>query len=251
MRRLLRDCREHLLPARTEILLTLNIEEPAEGLERLWPGALTIIRNPQPKGFGANHNAALARARGRFLAAIDPELRLHGNPFEGLALAFGNARLGVASTRVVEADGRAADNARRAPSPLRLLQRYTWGERPLYDLALSRAQRVDWVAGLFMAFRADTFRALNGFDERFFMYCEDADLCLRAWNAGYEVQVVPAAMVSHRAQRATRRTLRHLRWHVQSLARLWSAQAYRDFRQLRLREERRAARRSARDTQPD
>jgi GT2 family glycosyltransferase len=88
---------------------------------------------------------------------------------------------------------------------------------------------VDWVAGLFMAMRAETFETLGGFDERYFLYCEDAELCLRAWNRGFDVRVVPAAPVTHPARRQTMKNWRHFRWHLESLAKLWNSDSYRQF----------------------
>ena len=76
-----------------------------------------------------------------------------------------------------------------------------------------------------MAFRADVFAGLGGFDERYFMYCEDVDICLRAQLAGYRLERADAKVVHH-TQRRTLKSLRHLTWHVRSLLRLWRSPAY-------------------------
>src|SRR5688500_17731490 len=68
VQRLLVDFRRFMPIQQFEILLTLNAGEPAEGFAEAWPGALSIFRNPQPRGFSANHNAAFRYARGRFFA---------------------------------------------------------------------------------------------------------------------------------------------------------------------------------------
>lgn len=229
VRRLLEDFRAHLDPHRYELLLTLNIDEPVDDLAHHWPGHIAVIVNTDPKGFGANHNAAFLHARGRCFAAIDPDLRLHGDPFTTLEEALGTPELGIATTRVLDEHGACADNARPLPTPSRILRRRIRGESKLYGRELDRALDVDWIAGLFMAMRADTFRQLDGFDERYFLYCEDVDLCLRCWNAGLAVRVVPAAEVTHRAQRSTLKKMQHFIWHCRSLARLWTAASYRRF----------------------
>lgn len=233
VRRLLDDFQTHLEPDRYELLLTLNIDEPADDLARHWAGPITLIRNKQRKGFGANHNAALRHSRGRYVAAIDPDLRLRGNPFVALQDALDTPGLGIASTRVLDEHGETADNARPLPTPVRLLGRRLRGEDRLYDRGLDQPLDVDWVAGLFMAMRADTFRQLGGFDERYFLYCEDVDLCLRCWNAGLAVRVLPAAEVVHRAQRRTLKKMQHFLWHSRSLLRLWTGDSYRRFLQRR------------------
>lgn len=229
VRRLLEDCRRYLDPERFELIVTLNIDEPGADLAQLWSGPLRLIRNPRPKGFGANHNAALQSARGRCVAAIDPDLRLRGNPFAELSAALAESGAGIVSTRVIDEHGIAADNARPVPTLWRLLGR-RFGERSgLYTRDLDRRLDVDWVAGLFMAMRAETFQRLRGFDERFFLYCEDVDLCLRCWNLGLSVQVVPAAEVVHHARRRSLRTWQHFRWHCRSLVKLWTSKSYRQF----------------------
>ena len=231
--KLFRDLREHLPADRVEILLTLNIPEDSSEVEKIWPGKLTLIRNQERKGFGANHNAALRRAQGRFLAAIDPELRLSGNPFESVANELRRPKVGIVTTLVYDDDGSLADNGRTVVSPVSLLQRHLFGHRDLYPANLSAPVTVDWVAGLFMAMRAETFHELSGFDERYYLYCEDADLCLRSWNLGLEVRVVPAPVITHVAQRQTLKRIEHFAWHCTSLLKLWMSTAYRTFRARR------------------
>jgi len=59
------------------------------------------------------------------------------------------------------------------------------------------AEPVGWVSGAALAIRRDAFIHLHGFDEQFFMYWEDVDLCRRAWQAGYEVHLLPQLRVAH------------------------------------------------------
>jgi len=227
--RLLTDFRQYLALDRFELLLTLNIDEPTDRIERIWPGRLTIIRNAVCKGFAANHNAALRRATGRYFAAVDPELRLHGSPFDQLQGVLSQQDAGIATTLVFDEEGVMADNARSVLSPNALLRRYVLRDRNTFTANLRQSIDVDWIAGLFMTMRAETFQALGGFDERYFLYCEDADLCMRAWNLGLRVTVVPAPVVTHIAQRQTLKRLRHLTWHCESLLKFWGSGGYRNF----------------------
>lgn len=226
IRELLRDCQRELEAGQYEIVLTLNIPESETDLAQGWTGPLHIIRNRRPQGFAANHNAALRLARGRYVAALDPDLRLHGNPFPRLAEALNGPATGIVSTCVLDEGGAVADHARSVPTPLGLARRYRRQEAPLYDASLTQALEVDWVAGLFMAMRCDTFEHLRGFDPRYFMYCEDVDLCLRAWNAGLSVQVVPTEYVTHPARRQSLRRIEHFAWHCGSFLRLWTGRSF-------------------------
>ncbi|MGQ0698014.1 MAG: glycosyltransferase [Panacagrimonas sp.] len=231
IKNLLSDCHRFLDQARHEIIVTLNQPESVAGLDRDWKGPLRIIRNARAHGFGANHNAAFSYAQGRYLAVLDPDLKLHGDPFPELAAALDKSGVGIVATRVLDERGETADHARRAPTFSRLVRRKGIGEPRSYGASLDRALDVDWIAGLFMAMRRETHRRLSGFDERFFMYCEDVDLCLRAWNESLAVQVVPAAYVTHPARRQTLRRPRHFFWHCASLARLWSGKTFHRFMQ--------------------
>jgi N-acetylglucosaminyl-diphospho-decaprenol L-rhamnosyltransferase len=226
VRRLLADFRR-LVPIRhVEILLTLNAGEPAEGFAEEWPGALSIFRNARPCGFSANHNAAFRYARGRYFAVLDPELRLKGNPFGALEPMLDDPRCGVVTPTVIDESGRLQDNARSVVTPVALLRRYLLGQSTAVMGGGQRPAAADWVAGLFLAMRSECFRVLAGFDERYFLYCEDTDISLRARNEGLEVYVVPCRPVIHVARRKTLKDPRHFLWHLKSLAVLWSSRAF-------------------------
>ena len=75
---------------------------------------------------------------------------------------------------------------------------------------------------MFMLFNADAYRRVNGFDASYFMYCEDADICTRLWQAGERVMVCLDVQVIHHAQRASRRDFRHLVWHLASMFRYFA-----------------------------
>ena len=72
---------------------------------------------------------------------------------------------------------------------------------------------------MFMLFRAEAFFRVGGFDEDFFLYYEDVDICTRLWKDGSRVLACPGAQVIHEARRASRRNVRYMRWHAASLLR--------------------------------
>src|SRR5690606_29874744 len=77
----------------------------------------------------------------------------------------------------------------------------------------------EWVAGMFMLFRSDAYARLGGFDEKFFLYYEDVDICARIWRQGMKIIACPSATVTHDARRDSRKKLRYMYWHLKSMAR--------------------------------
>lgn len=205
-----------------EVILTNNI--PHKAITRLPEGVSgRIIDNPAPLGFGHNHNNALAQAQGTHLCVMNPDIRLLDNPFPVLVAQAERPGVGVAAPAILSATHRIEDSARRFPTPWSLLRRRTGGDDGRYAYALGQATfPVDWVAGMFMLFRADRFRAVGGFDQRYFLYCEDVDLCARLWRSGQQVLLCPQAAAVHDARRDSHRNLKFLRWHMASYLRFFA-----------------------------
>ncbi|MEW6073249.1 MAG: glycosyltransferase [Planctomycetota bacterium] len=214
----LRDARHPLL----SVVLTANVDEDLSFAPPLLGGRLRIRRNAAPRGFGANHNAVWAEAAADVFCVCNPDVRVEPDVFGPLLAALEDPGVGVAAPRVLSPAGELEDSVRRDLTPGRVLARVWRGPRAHeYDLAGAPPLRPDWVAGMFMAFRWEAFGAVGGFDERFYLYCEDADICRRLRRAGRRVVYVPAATITHDARRASRRSLVHLSRHVTSLARYW------------------------------
>jgi N-acetylglucosaminyl-diphospho-decaprenol L-rhamnosyltransferase len=72
---------------------------------------------------------------------------------------------------------------------------------------------------MFMLFRRDAFERVRGFDERYFLYYEDVDICRRLGAAAFRVVATPRAQAIHEAQRASRRNPRYMYWHARSMLR--------------------------------
>lgn len=79
---------------------------------------------------------------------------------------------------------------------------------------------VDWAAGSFLAFNAGYYRSLGGFDEKYFMYCEDIDICYRSSREGKHIIYYPDITAIHLARHANRQLLsKHFFWHIKSAIR--------------------------------
>jgi N-acetylglucosaminyl-diphospho-decaprenol L-rhamnosyltransferase len=168
-----------------------------------------LVRSAQNLGFAAGNNLAARHATGRVLLLLNPDaLPARGCVARGLALMDSDPDVGLAGARLLADDGATQPSARMFPSLMQeaivlsgLAARFpksrwfgrldrTWADP-------ASAAPVDWVPGAFALVRRDLFDQLGGFDERFFLYYEEVDLCRRIHAAGYRVQYWPELRVQH------------------------------------------------------
>lgn len=221
------------------VLLTVNCPEPglvASVRARSWPFEVVVLENSSPAGFGANHNRAFERDRklgaSTVFGVVNPDVRLlDSQPFAALLAVFAAApQAGCVYPRQIDVAGAVQDHERLLPTPGRLLRRHLFRRR--HEVPANSAGSADWVNAAFMLLRGTAFAQVGGFDERYHMYGEDVDLCLRLRLAGWILMRADSVVVEHVAQRASHRDLRHLGWHLASLLRLWRSPVYRRFKRL-------------------
>lgn len=185
-----------------------------------WPFRFTEIFNASPAGFGANHNRAFERADTSLFCVLNPDVSLpDAGIWAQLAACASQVGAGCVFPTLLNADGTRQDNAREVLTPWALFRRRVL-RRP--------ERRVDWVSAAFWVVPCAVYQRLGGFDERFFMYCEDVDFCLRLQLQGWRLIPVPAH-AQHLAHRGSHRHWRHLAWHVRSLLRLWMGAPLREY----------------------
>ncbi|MFZ3484843.1 glycosyltransferase [Sphingomonas sp. 3-13AW] len=217
IRHLLGDLRRLNLSG-ISVILTLNIPEDEGWLSEADDLPIRIIRNEQPLGFGANHNQAFACSTTDLFCVVNPDIRLPDDGLVRLSHYFADPRVAACAPLVVGSDGQVQDSARRFPNPVRLARRVLLRQREA-DYAPDAGTDVDWVAGMLVLFRREAFAQVRGFDERYFMYLEDADICRRLRSVGWRTFYQPSVVVVHDARRNSHRSLRHLRWHMRSMIR--------------------------------
>jgi len=162
-------------------------------------------------GFGAANNLAAAQARGKYLLFANPDVEVPpGVAAELASFMEGRPEAAAGGPALVGRDGRRQRFcARRFPSAGNLIMLVSglaesrWGGSALahryyppayYERGPARA---DVLAGACMMVRREIFEAVGGFDEAYFLYAEDVDLCRRLAAAGGEVWYVPAGPVRH------------------------------------------------------
>jgi N-acetylglucosaminyl-diphospho-decaprenol L-rhamnosyltransferase len=199
------------------IIVTYNISDTVE----IQPDdSVAVIRNAVPKGFGANHNAAFRGCLDPCFCVLNPDIELSENPFPALRQRLDEYGDGIVAPLVLNPRGDSEDNARYFPTLRSLIRKAAGGPDGRYPIKYGQKPvLVDWVAGMFMLFRSSDYARLGGFDERYFLYYEDVDICARAWRAGVNVVVCPSVSAIHVARRESHRNIRYLRWHLVSMAR--------------------------------
>ena len=206
------------------VTLTLNIEELLPFDPESFPFPIRVIKNPKPKGFGANHNAAFAQFQGdaAYFCIANPDIRIHAQIFDALVKCLEqDKQIGVVAPLVRNSLGKMEDSVRPLPTPWAILAKVfkEAGQaviRPAIDCAT-----VDWVAGMFMLFPKDVFARMGGFDSRYFLYYEDVDLCCRLHLSGFKVVVSSSVAVEHDAQRTSHRKPKYFLWHLLSISRFF------------------------------
>jgi GT2 family glycosyltransferase len=177
-------------------------------VQQEFPQARLIV-NANNRGFSQANNQAIAISESRFVFLLNSDAQVHPGALAALtAFADMHPQAGIIGPKVLNPDGSLQFSCRRFPSLSAglfrntLLGRLFPGNRfarnyLMGDVSHTDARPVDWVSGCAMLIRRDLIAEIGALDERFFMYCEDVDICWRCQQAGKEVWYAPEAVVSH------------------------------------------------------
>jgi N-acetylglucosaminyl-diphospho-decaprenol L-rhamnosyltransferase len=204
-------------PEVTRVIITQNIPDQTKYPE---DARVEIIRNAKPRGYGANQNAVFSSASSPFFCVLNPDIRLKENPFPQLLKAFDDPSVALVAPKIISPDGSEEDSARRFPTARDLLSKaFGCHDGTYLEKSENGLIYPDWLAGMFLLLRGDSFQKVGGFDEKFFLYYEDVDLCWRLRRDGFQVVQDRSVYVVHDARRESRRNLRFARWHLASMTR--------------------------------
>ncbi len=203
------------------VVLTSNIPE-STSLNHARLSRVKHIDNSSPKGFGANHNFAFRYCDSPFFCVANPDIRIESNPFPVLRAAMDDPKVGLVVPLVLNPTGGVEDSIRYFPTPLGVIGKALGLSEGRFPVEAANPTAVDWAAGMFMFFRAEAFADVGGFDEKYFLYYEDVDICARLWKTGWKVMLQPVVSVVHAAQRTSRKNPRYLAWHLSSMARYFA-----------------------------
>jgi N-acetylglucosaminyl-diphospho-decaprenol L-rhamnosyltransferase len=214
---ILDDLTEHISNNRFEVILTINIPELLPDSLNKHSFPIIILNNATPLGFGENHNRAFQHASGDFFCVLNPDIRLTENPFPLLISNLQDTSIGVVAPLVLDSNGTIEDSARHFPTPFSIGLK-ALGMAPKHEYTFeNKLFYPDWTGGMFLLFRRDVYAQINGFNQKFFLYYEDVDLCARIWNSRLKVALNPNVSIIHLARRTSHRNLRYLLMHLKSM----------------------------------
>jgi Predicted glycosyltransferases len=168
---------------------------------------LRILRMESNLGYGAACNLGSACTTGQALLFLNADVRLDPGDLSGYMSAFAaDETLGLAGFTLWETHRNPAPSRLEFPrGPGRIFWNLAVHRRPRREEAQAIVLPVtgvdplpaDWVLGAAMLVRRKAFDAIGGFDEKFFLYFEEVDLCRRLWSAGWRVVTLPTARAFH------------------------------------------------------
>jgi GT2 family glycosyltransferase len=188
---------------------------------------IRTVVNKKPYGLAKNHNKAFQMATGDYFCVMNPDVFFVEDIFYRLVNQLESGGDELVAPLVVDEQDNLQDSFRDLPTPLGLIRRRL-GKHPGVTLpfVLGEIIHPDWIAGIFLLMRTETYRQLGGFDERYHLYFEDVDFCSRARLAGLSIAVDTNCRIVHDARRASKRSPRHFLWHLMSAGRFFTSPVY-------------------------
>jgi hypothetical protein len=191
-----------------------------------------LIQNEENRGFTRANNQALAVAAGRHVVLLNPDTEVEPGAMQALvAYLDEHADVGAVGPQLIFADGSLQSSRRRFPTLRTMFVESTvlqrWFARSatvrrfyMQDQPDDREQDVDWLVGACLMVRREAMAVAGLMDERFFMYSEETDWCLRIKQHGWRIVYVPSARIMHHEARSSDQTpvAKHVYFHTSRIA---------------------------------
>ena len=220
---LLLDLAKKCEKTKLKVILTLNVPEDISITLDQLPYPILLLKNIVPRGFGENHNRAFRRSKTNFFCVINPDIRIDSDIFPTLMEGLNDLSCGVIAPLIVDGKNSIEDSARKFPTPFKILCKATGRCRGSdYQVGIN-SLKPDWVGGMFMMFRRDTYAKLGGFDQKFYLYYEDVDLCARIRLMGLQVVMNPNVRATHLARRSSHSSVVYSLMHIRSMGRFFTS----------------------------
>lgn len=212
--------RDTVLPLASEPDKSVIVVDNASGdgsLEEVADLPVTTRQLERNVGFAAGCNLGWRLGSAPYVLFLNPDARIDLASVRRLAADLDEeASIGIVAPLIRGSDDELEYSQRRFPRLAstyaqafflhRLFPHQAWTDEVVRDpKAYHERCPIEWVSGACMLVRRDLLERLGGWDERFFMYCEDVDLCKRSWGLGYKVVFEPGAVAVHAGGRSAPR----------------------------------------------
>lgn len=181
-------------------------------------GQAVVIKNDKNVGFGAAHNAVLKEKLGKYHFVINPDITISDDVLSNMVDYFeNNPDVVMAMPKILNTDGTEQKLPKERPTFKKLFfgrfsdkirAEYVWENKDITEPC-----EINFCTGCFFCIRTDVFKKENGFDERYFMYLEDADLALKSKSYG-KVMMLPQFEVTHAWERESSKSFKYLFIHI-------------------------------------
>ena len=191
-----------------------------EAIEREFPD-INIIKNPINAGFGAANNLAIKQAIGKYILCLNTDTLFINNALkEFFDFMESDETVGVCGGNLYDEDLKPAMSYSKFPNFWNC-QSFSWLLKKVFPVLrnhkeLKSAKEVDFISGADIVFRKSVLDEVGLFDEQFFMYCEETDLCLRIKKAGYKIKAIPAPKIIHYHEKSSSNFWNNIKLRVKS-----------------------------------
>jgi GT2 family glycosyltransferase len=200
-------CLESLEKIQSEALLEIYVVDNASSddsvarVKKLFP-KIHFILNEQNLGFGKAHNQVLKNLQTEFVLILNPDVELEdGNLSVPISYLNASPEVGAVTGEVILSNRQIDLTAHRGfPTPWASFKYYVFKDDSLYHMRnknMNQIHEVDAISGAFFLTRKSVLDKVGLFDEDYFMYAEDIDLCFRIKQAGYKIMYLPSVKILH------------------------------------------------------
>lgn len=169
--------------------------------------AVKTINNGGNFGYAKGNNLASKKAQGEILIFMNPDAKFDSGDMFELTETLEDKKVGIVGGKIIDFHGKNEPSCGKIYTLFNTLcLAFGIEEKVGIRFAPKKEMKVGFVSGAFLAIRRTLFEELHGFDEHYFMYIEDQDLCFRAKKLGYEVVFNPKAVIQHVGEGSSNRT---------------------------------------------
>ena len=218
------------IPCEKHLYLIDNSKSKQLEFQLQYKTDVTYIHTGSNLGFGSGHNTILNKIKtnSTFHLILNPDIYFDGKSvIEMIAFMNKNPEIGVLGPKILYPNGELQHSIRRFPKPEDFfIRRIPFLKKAFYkkyvtahylNIIIDKPIMVDYVSGCFQLFKTEIFLKIKGYDERFFMYLEDIDICKEVFNTGYKICYYPDTEVYHYFEKGSAKDIKLLLMHIHSL----------------------------------